>query len=364
MNNLNALEVLFIHFIHKRKENEVMNTSRWLHRYSTNPKKLIDSLITKNAITKTKDLNLLLQGLKVTDLKDILRNNNLKLSGNKPHLIERIIENENTINIDMDQYPSIYIATGEYLNLLDSTDFINFFDRGGIIDIFEAYDYYLKYPEKTSDEIIIDLLNKKLESSSEAYEKIQIYRILSEKYYDLNDEYSAQFHLHNSEMLQILTEIARFRENMSYGIYISMEDNPYLFLVNNGTILQYKTLLKTRQLTWSDLKKELIESTRHLKYSSKDKELAAQYLVEVINDDFEASKRLINSLSKGKSNTANKRREHANTKNYTDTNHSSPRELSNKEQSNLQKNSGCGCLLFLALPTLPVITYIAQIIIS
>lgn len=360
--NLNALEVLFMHFVHERKETEVTNSSQWLHRYSTNPNTLINSLTKNNVIRKTKDLDVLLPDLKVPELKDILRNNNLKISGNKPNLIERIIQNSDKIDIDLSQYSSVYVVTDEYEDLLAETKFIQYFDRMGIIDIFDAYDYYLKYPNKSSENIVIDILNKKLNSVTDTHDQIHIYKILSDKYYELNDEYSAQYHLHNSEMLRILEQIERHRENISYGIYLSVEDNPYLFFVNNNTILQYKTLLRTRQLTLNDLKEELISSSKHLNYTSKDKELAADYLVAVVNDDFDASKILINKINKDNKSRKSAPRQRTNPTVKIELKQSSQNHLPNttKKKTAKKKTSGSGCIIFLALPGIPMVAYILQ----
>lgn len=364
---LNALEVLYLHYINGKNEEKVNNYSFWFHQYSTNPFNLFTSLKKRNVIKESTDLKSILNNLKVTELKDTLRQNNLKLSGNKPDLIKRIIENNKIINFDTSAYPSIYFVTDEYKSLLNSTEFITYFHNNHIIDIFDAYDYSLKHRDKSNGELIVLILNDVLkeELKKEEYFNVSIlYNNLARYYYDHNDEYSAQYHLHNYQMLNVLNEIERIKDYNSYGISISIDDDSYMFFINDWSLLQYKSLLKTRQIDTSDLKNELIDSTKHLPFTSKDKEAAAIYIIERVSDNHDASKNLLNKIMKSysKTNTRQSKTRHSENKDRV-TELSVTYNLDHKGETSKQQleNTKSGCLLFFSIPTVLIVYALTQL---
>jgi hypothetical protein len=160
-------------------------------------------------------------------------------------------------------------------------------------------------------------------------------------------------------MLAILKEIERYKEYSSYGISMSIDENQFMFFINDWALLQYKSLLKTRQITTSDLQRELINSTKHLPFSLKDKEAAAIYIIERVSDKEDASRNLMNKVMKQSNKYQNV---NSNNRSY-ETKKPEKYKLDESikkgtKQQPTEKNSGC--LMFLSVPAAIIVYYIMQ----
>src|SRR5699024_9640108 len=98
-------------FVEGKSEKDALNQKFWSTKYGYSKDGLLKDLKKLKLIEFGFDINSSLDNLKVNDLKDILRKNNLKLSGNKKDLIDRIIEHSSLIAYKT--LPSVILLTSK-----------------------------------------------------------------------------------------------------------------------------------------------------------------------------------------------------------------------------------------------------------
>ncbi|RTX70239.1 SAP domain protein, partial [Staphylococcus hyicus] len=118
---LNAYDILILHMNNKREVGKEITNHHFLIENQINVKRHIDKLIEDDYLFITSNLEITLHYLKVPELKEILRKHKLKLGGNKPELIERIINNigENSI-----EAPKVYLSTPKGDRLIAESKYI------------------------------------------------------------------------------------------------------------------------------------------------------------------------------------------------------------------------------------------------
>lgn len=287
--DLNAVEVLYLHFVNGRTHDEATQYDFWHTQYSSKAEDLIESLLDEGDIYVNDDLSVTLRKLKVTELKRLLRHSGIKLSGNKGELIERIMENRHSIDLNLVNLKSIYTVKDNYKPFLDETDFINYFHFNGHISIYEAYDYYLTYPDKTSNEVAAGILLENIEANinnPNKYDTIKSFQLLSNFHLEqLNDLNGSIYYLNNFTMLIILQSI------LSYHEYRTIIAGSY-FNIDNFTVEKYRILLSTGQMTPYTLYHALVDDTKDLPYSYEHRKMAAGFITGYVMDDSEAEIKL------------------------------------------------------------------------
>ncbi|MFO3693017.1 SAP domain-containing protein [Staphylococcus felis] len=134
---MNAYDYLALHRnVNRIVGNEFIDNTVEINS-SINLKKSIENLIDNGYLYISEEPNITLQKLKVPELKEILRNNNLKVGGNKPQLIERILENYSSIKID-NELPKVYKATEKGMDLIQNTNYIDHFANNYAISLIRA----------------------------------------------------------------------------------------------------------------------------------------------------------------------------------------------------------------------------------
>lgn len=357
LKNLNALEVLYMQLVDGKEARKINDYGMWRDVYSTDPNDILNSLLNKNIIVEDHSKKTLYAELKVSDLKEKLRENSLKLSGKKSELIDRLIENN--INIDMDSYiiSPIYRVNNKYIDIYNSTKFILFFHNRYFIDIFDAYDYFLKHPNQSNHDLIINIINrniKKALSSKKYIEAMKMHSDLAKYFTDNDDTPSAQYHIHNQQMLNLLNDYERMKDYSSYGITIDSETDTYMFHISDWTLLQYKSILKTRQMSENTLKTEILNSTDHLTYSRELRSLFANYIIESIQNNPGSKSKLLFNI----------KNEMKNTNNSIGTEVTQNINTGIKASTNLNSNQNTksGCLAFFLLPGAAFIYIIDKLI--
>lgn len=344
--------------VNKKEARKINNYGMWRDVYSTDPKDILNSLLKKKVIFEDTKKETLYAQLKVSDLKELLRQNSLKLSGKKSELIERLIENDVDVDVDKHLISPIYAVSDDYIELADNTEFIMFFHNRYFIDIFDAYDYYLKHPDLSNHELIINIMNMNIKnalSSKEYIEAMRMHSDLAKYFADRNDSPSSQYHIHNQQMLNLINDYERMKDYGSYGITVDSESDSYLFYLSDWVLLQYKSILKTRQMTEESLTNEILNSTDHLPYKREIRKLFANYIIESIYNDAESKKKLMFNI---KNNTDYK-------ENVSNTELTTNVESDNKVtyQSKPTQNTKSGCLAFFLLPGAAFI-YIIDLLIN
>ncbi|WP_020007082.1 SAP domain-containing protein [Salinicoccus albus] len=286
---LNAVEVLYLHFVHGRIHEEATQYNFWLTQYSVKAADLIRSLLDKGVIFENNDLSVTLWKLKVPELKTLLRHSGMKVSGTKGKLVERAIENRHLIDLNLADLKPVYTVKSDYDAFLKDTEFINYFHFNGHISIYEAYEYYLTHPDRTSNEVAAGILAADAEESLRTpnkYRAIKSFQLLSHFYLQqLNDLNSSIYYLNNFTMLIILQSMTNYHK------YKSIMPGSH-FNIDNFTAEKYRVLLKTNQMTPYGLNQSLVDDTENLPYSYEQRKMAAKFIVDYIMEDNEAESKL------------------------------------------------------------------------
>lgn len=286
---LNAIEVLYLHFVHGLTHEEAVMYDFWFTQYSSTAEDLIASLMEKEVIYKSNAFSITLKKLKVPELKRLLKHSGIKVSGNKSILIERIIDNQHIIDLKNEDLKSVYTVKNAYIPFLEETNFINYFHFNGHISVYEAYDYYIAHPEKSSEKIVAGVLNEKIENSIKKpnkYDALKSFQLLSHFFLEeMNDLKNSIYYLNNFTMLIILQSI------LNYPSYKMILPGNH-FNVDNFTAYKYRKLLDTDKMTPYDLYHALVDDTVHLPYSYENRKKAARFIVAYVMDDENAEIKL------------------------------------------------------------------------
>lgn len=149
MNKLNVHELLVLHLNVERKIGDEIKHHSYIIEQRIDVMKIIDDLISNNYIYKTNSPNIALYYLKVVELKDILRDNKLKLSGNKADLIDRLLKSLDDNSFKKVKLPYIYKPTSLGNRTLEETDYIQHFYPHHSITIIDAYNVVQNANEST-----------------------------------------------------------------------------------------------------------------------------------------------------------------------------------------------------------------------
>ena len=286
---LDAVEVLFMHFVNGRTHDEAVIYDFWLTQYGAEAESLIGSLLDKDIICRNDALSVTLKKLKVPQLKSMLKRSGMKVSGKKSALIERITYNKHIIDLGNENLKSVYTVKADCGDFLEQTRFMDYFHFNGHISIYEAHGYYRAHPEKSPDEVVTGVLLEKVENTihdKNKYDAIKSFQLLSHFHQEeIKDTDAAIFYLNNFTMLIILQSI------MSYPTYKVMLAGTY-FNIDNFTADKYRHLLETGQMTPYTLYHSLVDDTENLPYSFVTRKRAARFITDFVMEDEDAEIKL------------------------------------------------------------------------
>ncbi|CEA02505.1 SAP domain protein [Jeotgalicoccus saudimassiliensis] len=292
---MDAVEVLFLHYVNGKTEQEVLQHDFWSAEYNRSPKQLLNFLIESGAVYKSCDLSVTLTKHTIPVLKDLLKKSGIKVSGTKPAIIERIKAHQEFIDLSALELNGVYVADESLDTFLHDTVFINYISLHGPVTIYEAYDFYIKHPDMSNSDIIIALHENKISASlskSNKYDAVKCHHLLS-VYYDseLNDIHKSLYHLNQFTMLIILQSIERYqKETVS-------PPHDLFFNIDNFTVEKYRNLLLMKQFTINELYELLLEETADLPYSHSHITLASQFIIRYIIGSEYASVKLADALN-------------------------------------------------------------------
>ena len=135
-------EILMLSLATKYKTSGNSFQSFWEHEHHTfNPQTILDDLFNKGFL-EIADLRTTLSNLKVTELKEELKNFDLKQSGKKEELIERLIESNNLAYLEA-KYPTKYykpsekgekeLSDNEYIPYLHRTNYMSIWEMNKLL---------------------------------------------------------------------------------------------------------------------------------------------------------------------------------------------------------------------------------------
>lgn len=185
--NLTTDDLIILHLnVKKQVGKEIF--ARGLRAYGdTYVLKSIQKLIENNKLIIKKEIETSLNYFTVSQLKKILKNHNLPISGTKPKLIQRIKEHYNSIQ-DM-ELPSYYEATDEGLLLIEDTKYLLHF-HNSLDDISYKQAFYIdqNYIDNSCEDKILAIYDYKLNKKEDIDSVISIYIALCDYYLKKKDD--------------------------------------------------------------------------------------------------------------------------------------------------------------------------------
>lgn len=304
MRRLTALELLVMHLVDNKSKGTVLNQNFWSDIYSTNPMKILKKLIDDGVIIEKNDNKLTLSKLKNPELKEILKNNGLKVTGNKSELVDRLIEND--VDLSGVYLPSVYSINDNYKEVFDGTSFLNEFAYGYDVTIDDAYKYYLLHPGKDETEILTGVYIEKLKKLMKSKDVNSIYSIRSinntiSRYFFKNHEMDKGFYYFNAS--NVIDIILSFNNYLTYREYGDIDFRPN---IPQHDLIKYRSALNNNQFTLSQLEQDLHNAAKPLYYSENLKNTAVQFMIAYIQDEFIDAKPFIKVLSKPQKDMRNR----------------------------------------------------------
>lgn len=169
MAKLNPVEILFLDYIDGKPTKNPSFPGYWNYLYNSNPNLMLKKII-NNGYVKKSDYLFNMQKEKVATLKEILRQNGLKVSGKKAELIKRITENLPESECKKIFNSSFYQHTEKAKELLNQHKALIYFHKRSFynydISIKDVYQYSLNYPQFNEYNIMRNLLKKGLDKFS------------------------------------------------------------------------------------------------------------------------------------------------------------------------------------------------------
>lgn len=158
---LDAVDVLFLHYITDRTTDEVYKYDLWQLRYDRQPADLVRRLLDADVIYEDDSLPETLGKLRAFELKCILKDSVLKVSGNKPDLIKRVLQYAADIDFTDVPLKNVYKLSDDCSDFYNQTRFLNFFHFNGSFDVHEVYEFYLVHDDLDNHQPAIRFLEEK-----------------------------------------------------------------------------------------------------------------------------------------------------------------------------------------------------------
>ena len=201
----------------------------YLDEFRKNPKKGFSQTIAKNYDTSVEDLKkqaisdefielesplTVANNLKLTDIKEVLRNHGLKVSGKKDELIERLSENLSQEELTDIFKPENYQITDEGLNFINNNSYLIYLHKNSEVS------------NIISPPVCVDLFDEREYSTEEIYATFINY-LNNELINELKEGKFDKFRDYSNAIASILKD----QENLKDALVISFE--VFLFDINN-----------------------------------------------------------------------------------------------------------------------------------
>ncbi|MBF2232141.1 SAP domain-containing protein [Staphylococcus epidermidis] len=218
--------------------------------------KSIQKLIEDDKLVIKKDVENSLNYFTVSQLRELLKNNNLPISGTKPKLIQRVKENFGSIqNIEL---PSYYDATDEGIFLISDTKYLmHFITSWDDISYKQAFYIAEHYIDNTCEDKILAIYDYKLSKKDNNNDLIAIYRALCDYYLnEKKDLDNSRKYLNLIYYDHLKTLINTLDSDSIYNSYYDEEDKSLKYesiktVVKN--YIKYDTFVNTYEILIIDL---------------------------------------------------------------------------------------------------------------
>lgn len=239
--DLNAYDLLILHLNVNRKVGNEVTHHNYIIENKIPVSKHLQNLIDKDILVLKSDYNNSLPLLKIPELKEILRNNNLKVGGKKQELIERIKTNVPIQKVQLDE---VYVATAKGKELIKETEYILHFYNSHLISLASAHNIANKNinSEDKIETIYQSLIKKSLNSSNEQYNLISILHSLI-RYYKKIDKDETQIRQFVNFLVYL--ELSKDLEHLSLRFKLgeTVNDISGSFYINSDNLEYYENQL-------------------------------------------------------------------------------------------------------------------------
>ena len=274
--NLDAVDVLFMHYITDRTADEVYKYDFWQLQYGRQPAHLVQHLLDEAVIYEDDSLPVTLGKLRVFELKYILKESGHKISGNKPELIKRILQYATEIDFSYVPLKNVYKLAEDWSNFYNQTQFLNYFHFNGNFDLHEVYDFYLDNDDLDHHQIAIEFLEEKARNhigDENKYITVKSYYLLSN--YARDEMNNLPLSMHYLNHFTMLVVLQAMDSNRAAG-----RDD---FDIDAYTKDRYRAFMNSEKMDSDDLSQYLVDSTKGLPYSDEALRTTSKFIIKLIN---------------------------------------------------------------------------------
>lgn len=169
MKDIIGTDVLILHYINKNSRASELNQNFWKEKYYNDNEKSLQRLLEGGYIEYREDFFTSLNKLKVDELKNILQLEDLKTTGRKADLIERII-NTASLSSYQEYIKKERVITSKGSEIVNSTDFVYLLHDYNIGYPCDVYNCYLSNKELNKVDLVIKFIESKCVFEKEIYD--------------------------------------------------------------------------------------------------------------------------------------------------------------------------------------------------
>lgn len=169
MKDIIGTDVLILHYINKNSRASELNQNFWKEKYYNDNEKSLQRLLEGGYIEYREDIFTSLNKLKVDELKNILQLEDLKTTGRKADLIDRIINTASLSNYQ-EYIKKERVITSKGSEIVNSTDFVYLLHDYNVGYPCDVYNCYLSNKELNKVDLIIKFVESKCVFEKEIYD--------------------------------------------------------------------------------------------------------------------------------------------------------------------------------------------------
>lgn len=169
MKDIIGTDVLILHYINKNSRASELNQNFWKEKYYNDNEKSLQRLLEGGYIEYREDCFTSLNKLKVDELKNILQSEDLKTTGKKAELIERIINTASLSNYQ-EYIKKERVITSKGSEIVNSTDFVYLLHDYNMGYPCDVYNCYLSNKELNKVDLVIKFIESKCTFEKEIHE--------------------------------------------------------------------------------------------------------------------------------------------------------------------------------------------------
>lgn len=169
MKDIIGTDVLILHYINKNSRASELNQNFWKEKYYNDNEKSLQRLLEGGYIEYREDCFTSLNKLKVDELKNILQSEDLKTTGKKAELIERIINTASLSNYQ-EYIKKERVITSKGSEIVNSTDFVYLLHDYNIGYPCDVYNCYLSNKELNKVDLVLKFIESKCTFEKEIHE--------------------------------------------------------------------------------------------------------------------------------------------------------------------------------------------------